>query len=1552
MTNPVAASAGFPLDVKEPRKAKSRGISPIRLTVVCGVLLSLIVAGVTALFLIDLRKRTMAENERTLLNTALMVARQIEHIFATVENVQSEIVSDIAAFGFFNWDDGSEKLPDHSLHLKLRDKAAGMPFVGSLTVVDAQGRMVNFSRQWPVPAIDVSDRDFFKAFLLDPNLTFSVGTPVRNRATGTWVMHLARKISGPAGEFLGLTSAAIELQYFQKTFSDISFEHGSGISLFRDDGTLFARNPRIESEIGRRFPAAVGLRLVSGADHGVGVSVGGIDGQVRLVAAHRISGSPLLVATTKTVALLFADWKRTATYAIIVAALTIIAIAAFAILFVKMFRNYQALVKARAQRESVEKLKDQSLKFKITLDNMPQGVMMFDSSSRMIVCNERYLQMYGLSAESVGPGLTLLELIKQRKETGSFQGDPDEYCLKILDQIAQNQLTSHSAETVDGRTIHVLNRPMAGGGWVATHEDITEQRKLERERDLNQKFLDLIIDNVPSTIVVKNARDLSYALINRAGEDYFGIPRGEMIGRTAYDFLPKETADYLSGLDKKVFRATQQPVTDEHTLDMPGGKKHVASSTRLCIRDQNGEPQYILAVVNDITAQREADDRLRAQKEQLDAAITNMSQGLIMFDASERIVMCNQRYIDMCGLSPDVVAPGRTFSDLLRVRQARGGFSGDVEAYRLALINKLTMGESVSAVTVDADGRSFRVINVPMAAGGWVATHEDVTAKLRAEQVNEQQKRQLDAALENMPHGLCLFDAAQRLVVCNQQYADLYGLNAEQIKPGTTISEIVEHQVVRGTAPDDHESRAEDVTEAVGKDLTRQSTYRLKDGRYISVAHRPLADGGWVATHEDVTEERRRDESFRLLFEGSPVPMWVIDMESLRFIAVNEAAIAHYGYSRERFMSMTVPELRPAEDREKFSRLLKTESREDLVDVLTQHSAADGSRIDVCVYSRALTYAGRDARMAVIHDITKIKLAEDTLRGTQAFLDAIVENVPQPIIVKSAPSADSESGDFRFTLINRAAEQFFGIAREQMIGKCPHDVYTKDHADFIVAHDNEALQGGAPIHVSEHAIKMFKNDSRIVTTRKVAIRDDQKRPRYLLTLLEDVTERSNANKRITYLAHNDSLTDLPNRATFVEYFSATLDEASRGGEQFSILCLDLDRFKEANDTYGHMVGDELLRKTARRLQAAAAGAFLARIGGDEFALIIKDGSQPASAEALGERVLAALKGDFEIEGHRLQLGLSIGGAVYPADGADAKTLMANADAALYQAKVEARGSVRFFDAELATRLRDRRNLQKDIQLAITRGEFFLHYQPQEKMASKETVGFEALIRWQCPKRGLVAPGSFIPVAEESGLIVPLGEWILREACREAASWPEPLTVAVNISPIQFHHGDLPALVHSILLETGLAPARLELEITEGVLIDDFSRAVSILRKLKSLGVQIAMDDFGSGYSSLSYLHSFPFDKIKIDRSFVGDLAHNHHSMAIVRAIITLGHSLEVPVLAEGVETEAQRQFLVREGCDEVQGYLMGRPRLICDYAQRVGRQTAAHNNYAAVGGSR
>jgi diguanylate cyclase (GGDEF)-like protein len=531
----------------------------------------------------------------------------------------------------------------------------------------------------------------------------------------------------------------------------------------------------------------------------------------------------------------------------------------------------------------------------------------------------------------------------------------------------------------------------------------------------------------------------------------------------------------------------------------------------------------------------------------------------------------------------------------------------------------------------------------------------------------------LDTALKNMSQGLCMFDADERLVIANSRYAEMYGLTPEQVKPGTTLRQILDYRIAlgayTGSAPEDYINER---LAAVREKTTATKIHTLADGRVFAIAHQPMADGGWVATHEDITEQRR-----------------------------NEARIAH-------------------------------------------------------------------------------------------------------------------------------------------------------------------------------------------------------------------------------MALHDGLTDLPNRTLLNERLEHALARV-KPGEMVAIHLLDLDLFKNVNDTLGHAIGDKLLKAVAERLRALVREAdTIARMGGDEFAIVQLALAQPADAATLATRIIEVIGRPYDVDGHQVTIGTSVGIAVGPADGAHADQLTRNADLALYRAKSEGRGTFCFFEPGMDVQMQARRELEHDLRKALTAGEFELHYQPVLNLARNDITGAEALVRWHHPERGMIPPGEFIPLAEEIGLILPLGEWAIREACATAAVWPGDLRVAVNLSPAQFRSPGLVQVVISALAASGLAPQRLELEITESTLLDNSETTLAMLFQLREMGVRIAMDDFGTGYSSLSYLQTFPFDKIKIDRSFVKDITHAAGSLNIVRAVAAMAKGLGMQTTAEGVETQEQLEAVKAEGCTEMQGFLLSR----------------------------
>jgi len=874
----------------------------IRWLIVCGMLLVAAIATGTAITIGNFRERALTNRERELENTVLLLARHFDQQLQQLELVQTTAVEQIRSAGITSRDDFERKMSGYDVHLMLKTKIEALPQVGNLNLADSDGKLINSANAWPVPAVTIADRAYFKALKAAPQLTTTLSEPVFNRITGAWTTVLARSLTGPKGEFLGVVLGGIELAQFENFFTSAALGEGTAITMSNRDGTLLARYPHVEEMIGRNFKTGPMFQgVLSTADHGTMRVLSPVDGQNRLVAVRSLSRFPMIVTANTTVSAALANWREQTRF------------------------------------------------------------------------------MIGAAGLFAGVIVLILFLIVRRLSR-------------------DHQLTSR-------------------------------RQALERQR--------------------------------------------------------------------------------------------------------------------------------------LDVAASNMTQGLLMIDASERIVVCNQRYIEMYGLSPDLVKPGCSFRDLMAHRKQTGSFTGDIAEYRAALMRDMELGRAFHFTAETADGRSIHIVA------------------------------------------------------------------------------------------------------------------------------RPMENGGWVATHEDITERKQFDQ------------------------------------------------------------------------------------------------------------------------------------------------------------------------------------------------------------------------------------------------------------RIAHMAHHDALTDLPNRVLFREQLDSAL-EMLPPGEQLAVLYIDIDEFKNVNDSLGHPVGDELLKILAGRLRAVLKETdFVARLGGDEFAIIQTGVERSADTTNLVARIYQAIREPFECLGHLLSSDASIGIALAPQHGADLDQLLRNADLAMYEAKADGRRTYRFFEPAMEARVKALRTLELDLREAIASGGFELHYQPLVSLADNRVTGCEALLRWRHPNRGMISPAEFIPVAEETGLINQLGEWVLTTACAEAATWPDDVRVAVNVSPIQFRGQAFALKVAAALAASGLPARRLELEITEAVLIRDDEAALAMLHQLRTLGVRIALDDFGTGYSSLSYLQRFPFDKIKIDRCFIKDVAEPDGSACIVQAVVNIAAARHMTTTAEGVETQAQLDMLRELGCTEMQGWLFSPAKPAAELVHLLGSRREA-----------
>ncbi len=672
-----------------------------------------------------------------------------------------------------------------------------------------------------------------------------------------------------------------------------------------------------------------------------------------------------------------------------------------------------------------------------------------------------------------------------------------------------------------------------------------------------------------------------------------------------------------------------------------------------------------------------------------------------------------------------------------------------------------------------------------------IELRETVAASEAARQDAVSDSAELRQVIDCLPEAIVLMDQENNILLWNDNYVRMFPDTAEIIRPGISYEAILRNAIQGGHRDDvmglGNEEEMLENRLRLHAQLDVATDLNLSDGRWVRYDQHQTPDGKKICVRTDVTGDKNAADSFRLLFENNPVPMWVVEKSSLKFIDINAAAIELYGYTREQFLKMTSLEIRPPSEYERALNDAKTDFRFDSGEKDWVHLKADGTEILVSSYARPISYGSREAGIVSVID---------------------------------------------------------------------------------------------------------------------------------------VTERRKQAARIQYLAEHDGLTGLPNRRLFLDLLAGQLSKKAQGHAFTSIVLIDIDDFKSVNDSLGHQVGDELIVAVANRLEECIGDrGIVARLGGDEFAILLPMLAELGAAEAAATELVNAFSTPLRVGDYDLLAGVSAGVSFSLDDSLDSSTLLRNADLALYKAKTDGRGLCRVYEPHMSLQIMMRREVELDLRQALAKDQLVVHYQPLMELERGVEVGFEALLRWNHPQRGMISPAAFIPIAESSGMIVPMGNWVLEQSCRLAATLQKNLAIAVNISPAQFKSGKLVEVVSAALIKYGLAAHRLELEITESLLLEKSSETLGVLKSLKELGVVIALDDFGTGYSGLGYLNSFPIDKIKIDRSFIKDLGVEPRSRELVRAAINMGHSLGLMTLAEGIETKEQLAILRSLGCQHGQGFL-------------------------------
>ncbi|MGB9368038.1 MAG: PAS-domain containing protein [Xanthobacteraceae bacterium] len=1195
-------------------------------------------------------------------------------------------------------------------------------------------------------------------------------------------------------------------------------------------------------------------------------------------------------------------------------------------------------------------------RFDQAMNQMSHALCAVDAEHRIVLFNPRFLEMFGLAEDIVRVGVPMPDIVEYAAQRGYFpRATGAEAWQRLLDMMKPGKPYQSTLKLRNGRHYVLHSHPMSDGGWVTLCEDVTERHRMEHELHLQYERFDQAVNHMSHGLCMFGPDERLIAC-NAQHHKIYGLdPEVVKPGVTLREVIAHWVA---------VGNAPQMSAEEFYEKRKAAVTGRSPSTTQLTLKNGRVIEQTSRATPDggwvsaheDVTERVRSEQALREQNILFDAALENMAHGLCMLDKDWRIVVRNRRFLEMYDLTPEETAPGTPVLDTIRASMARGTHEAKRTAEEYLAEFEQRTAESKDGIVdrrVVIRERLLTVRHQRMANGGWVGTFEDITDRERAVAELNEQYRRFDAALENMAHGLCMFDKDWRVIVHNRRFLELYGLMPEAVQPGTPLVDLIRFSQENGV----HASTGQSPQEVL-EDFKRRLAHRpdgapamvrrFADGRLIAIRYQALENGHQVCTYEDITERERAAEElkeqhsrFDVALNNMAHGLCMFDKD-WRVVVRNRRYLELYGLGpNDAQPGMPLLEMmRQSIDRgmhtgktsaEKFfADFIKrvTVDREPVV-----HRRLTSGRL-LAVRHEPMENGGW---VGTYEDITERERAAEELKEQHSRFDIALNNMAHGLCMFDQ--------NMHLIVSNKRYAEMFnldpakvrpGMSVYDVIGMSfaagNHSLHSYTLDEFYNNYATSLREGNLIAH------------RHLADGRIIKVTHERMAQGGWVAIYEDITERHRAEESIAHMARHDALTQLPNRVLLREKMAEGLARIESHHETMAVCYLDLDNFKGVNDTLGHPIGDKLLGIIAARVRGVVGeDDTIARLGGDEFAVLQSNSSADAAGK-LARRLVEVISEPIHIDGQEINSSVSIGIALAPNDGSAADHLMKCADLALYRAKAEGRGTFRFFEPDMDARIQARRALEVDLRRALTSGEFSLAYQPQINLAANELIAMEALLRWNHAERGPVPPSEFIPLAEETGLIVPLGEWVLREACKDAAQWPKSVRVAVNLSPVQFRNRGLVTMVTQALAAARVAPNRLELEITERVLLQDDEMILTMLHQLRALGVRIAMDDFGTGYSSLSYLRSFPFDKIKIDRSFIKDIERNRDSAVIIKAIASLGQSLGIETTAEGIETPEQLELVRRAGCTEMQGYLASPPRPAAealDLIARFRRQVAA-----------